>query len=99
MNFSVSTFVVEANGKPYVAFQTKRYGDADLIGRGWAEEHSDQLPTRGRYNTDLPPIIKVRIAKPREKAAYEDETNASEFYADVKIVYLPDEPNLPDEPS
>lgn len=93
MNFSASTFVIEVNGKSYVAFQTKWHGDADEIGRGWAQDHVGELPTKGRYNTELPPIVKVRVARPQERAGYADDTNRSEFYAGVKLVYLPDPPD------
>jgi hypothetical protein len=92
MNFSLSTFVVEVNGKAQIAFQTKWQGDAEQIGRDWVEYRSDRYPNDGQH-AGLPPIVKVRIARPPERAAYEDDSNNSEFYADVKIVYLPDPPD------
>jgi hypothetical protein len=91
MNFSLSTFVVEVNGKAHIAFQTKWHGDAEQIGRDWVQYRSDQFPNDGR--TSLPPIVKVRVARQQERAAYADDQNNSEFYADVKIVYLPEPAN------
>ena len=94
MNFSLSTFVVEVNGKAQIAFQTKWHGDAEQIGRDWVAYRSDRFPNDGQH-ASLPPIVKVRVARPQEKAAYEGDSNSSEFYADVKIVYLPEPPDSP----
>ena len=91
MNFSLSTFVVEVNGKAQIAFQTKWHGDAEQIGRDWAAYRSDRWEDQGRPS--LPPIVKIRVARPQERAAYADDSNSSEFYADVKIVYLPEPPD------
>ena len=88
MNFSLSTFVVEVNGKAQIAFQTKWHGDAEQIGRDWVAYRSDRFDDGRRKS--LPPIVKVRVARSHERAAYEDDRNSSEFYADLKIVYLPE---------
>lgn len=40
----------------------------------------------------LAPVIKVTIAKPPERAAYQDDTNSPELYEGVKIVYPPEFP-------
>jgi hypothetical protein len=88
MNFSLSTFVVEVNSKAQIAFQTKWHGDAEQIGRDWVAYRSDRWE-QDRGRTSLPPIVKIRVATSQERAAYEDDSNSSEFYADVKIVYLP----------
>jgi hypothetical protein len=89
MDFSQSTFTVEVNQTPTLVFQAKWATEAEKIGFGWAQDHSDQISTKGPYGTDLPAIIKVRVARPDEKASYE-EGSRSESYDGVKIVYLVD---------
>jgi hypothetical protein len=88
MNFSQSTFTVEINQKPTFVFQAKWAAEAEDIGFGWALDHSQKISTKGPHGTELPAVIKVRVARRAEKAAYEAEGNNSEFYRGVKIVYL-----------
>jgi hypothetical protein len=90
MNYSISTFTVEITGVPAIVFQTKWHGEAEDICRAWAQQHRDQLTTRGRNGLELPPIIKVRLAHAKEKAAYELAGEGAEFQRDVTIVYLVD---------
>jgi hypothetical protein len=90
MDFSLSTFTVEVNQTPALVFQAKRATEAEDIGFGWAQDHSHRISTKGARGTDLPAVIKVRVARPDEKAAYEAEGNNVQFYAGVKIVYLID---------
>jgi hypothetical protein len=88
--FSPSTFTVEINGTPAVAFQTKWHAEADEVGRGWAISHPDEHSNDPSGRLAMPPMIKVRLASAVEKAAYEAATNDSEFYGEVKMVKLPD---------
>jgi hypothetical protein len=90
MDFSQSTFTVEVNQTPTLVFQAKWATEAEDIGFRWAQDHSDQISTKGPYGTDLPAIIKVRIARSDEKAKYGAEGNRSESYHGVRIVYLVD---------
>ena len=90
MDFSRSTFTVEVNWTPTLVFQAKRAAEAEDIGFGWAQDNSHRLSTKGPHGTDLPAMIKVRVARPGEKAAYEAEGNATEFYVGVRIVHLVD---------
>lgn len=90
ITYSNSTFTVEINGFPAVAFQTKWHKEADEICRGWAHQHWDQLTTKGRHGgLELPPIIKVRLARADEKAAYVASKGA-EYHDGNKVVYLID---------
>jgi hypothetical protein len=89
MSFSQSTFTIEINGAAALVFQAKWHSEADEISRGWTEYHRDQLSTKGRFGSDFPSIVKVRVARPNEKAAY-DESGRAEFYEGVKLVYLID---------
>jgi hypothetical protein len=90
MDFAQSTFTLEVNQTPTLVFQAKWAAEAEDIGFGWAQDHSNQISTKGSYGTDLPAVIKVRIARPAEKAAYEAKVDNAKFYAGVKIVYLVD---------
>ena len=88
VSFSNSTFTLEVNGTPTVVFQAKWHGEADEVGHGWVGYHSSQLSTKGLYGTDLPLVIKVRIARQAEKVSYEAGQSSAEFHEGVKIVYL-----------
>lgn len=88
MSFSSSTFTLEVNGTPTVVFQAKWHGEADEVGHGWVRYHSSHLSTKGPYGTDLPLVIKVRIARQAERASYEAGESSAKFHEGVKIVYL-----------
>lgn len=89
MNFSASIFALEVNHKPIFAFEAKWASDAETFGFNWAQDHADRLITKGSHGTDLPAVVKVRIARPTEKATYLG-ADAPTYYQDVKIVYLSD---------
>ena len=91
MSFSLSTFTVEINRTPTIAFQARWHAEADEIGRGWANLHWDEISSKGpRSGVALPPIIKVRLARASEKAAYKASGDDVEFYGEMKIVNLVD---------
>jgi len=90
MSYSISTFTVEINGVPAVVFQTKWHSEADEICRAWANQHWDQLITKGRQGLEFPPIIKLRLAHADEKEAYVHGTSGAEYYEGVTVVYLLD---------
>jgi hypothetical protein len=90
MNYSNSTFTVEINWTATIIFEAKRHSEADEICRGWTQCHWEQLPTKGRHGSELPPIVKVRIARADERAIYAAEGASVEIYEEVKIVYLID---------
>jgi hypothetical protein len=91
MSYSNSTFAVEISGVPAVVFQTKWRSKADEICRAWAQQHWNQLTTRGRHGgLELPPIVKLRLAHTDEKAAHEAASKGAEYHEGVKVVYLVD---------
>jgi hypothetical protein len=91
MSFSLSTFAVEINGTPTIAFQARWHAEADDICKGWANLHWDEMSSKGpRSGVALPPIIKVRLARASEKAAYKASGDDVEFYGEMKIVKLVD---------
>ena len=90
--YSLSIFTLEINGKPVLAFRTKRHAEADRLGRDWDYSHLDQISSKGPYGTELPPLISVRIALAAERAAFEADSNDDDLYDGVKVVRLSAEP-------
>jgi hypothetical protein len=91
MSYSNSTFIVEITGVPAVVFQTKRHREAYEVCRLWAQQHWDELITKGRHGgLELPPIVKVRLAQAGEKIAHELAVKGTEYHQGVKVVYLVD---------
>jgi hypothetical protein len=88
LSFSPSTFTLEIDGEPTLVFQTKWQGDADDLCRDWVKSHWDQLVSKDRYGNDLPPILKVRMARSNEKSAYDAAAETAEPFRDVKMVSL-----------
>ena len=86
--YSLSVFTLEINGKPKLAFQAKWHAEADRLGRDWVYSHRHQISSKGRYGTELPPLISVRMALAAERAAFEADSTDDEFYEGVKIVRL-----------
>ena len=89
MTYSISTFTIEIDGTATAVLQAKWHSEADEICQGWTQYHWEQLLTKGRHGLEFPPIVKVRLARADERAAY-NEGATVEFYEDVKIVYLVD---------
>jgi len=90
MSYSNSTFAIEINGTPAVIFQAKWHSEADEICQGWTRYHWEQLPRTELRGYELPPFVKVRLARADERARYDTEVESFEFYGEVKIVYLID---------
>jgi hypothetical protein len=89
MSFSLTTFIVEINATPALAFQAKWQAEADEICRGWANLHWHAIAEEQIGGIAIPPVIKVRLASSPEKAAYhEPAADRIEFFGDVKIVKL-----------
>jgi hypothetical protein len=88
MSFSLSTFTVEVDHSPAIAFQAKWQAEAEKVYREWLNSHWDELAKEGPGGVEWPPISKLRLARPSERAAYEADGNSLEFIGDVKIVKL-----------
>lgn len=86
--YSLSTFTLEINGKPKLAFQTKWHGEAERLGRDWVYSHLDQISSKGPHGTELPPLISIRMALAVERAAFDADNDHDELYDGVKIVRL-----------
>jgi hypothetical protein len=88
MSFSLSTFTIEIKSVAMVAFQAKWHDEADRVCRQWLQAHWGELAASGPAGIELPPISKLRLARPAERAAYEAAENGVEFVSDVKVVKL-----------
>jgi hypothetical protein len=95
MSFSNSTFTVEVSGVAAAAFQAKWHNEAKEVCRVWVHRHSDQLRTTGRHGSELPPVVRLRLAHPDEKNAYELGSGEAENYDGVRVVKLVDVNNRP----
>jgi hypothetical protein len=69
-------------------FESKWHVDAELVCRSWTNNHSEQLLVKGRGRLQFPPIIKLRLARSDEIAAYPAESAKSEVQESTRIVYL-----------
>ena|ERR1700742_1929954 len=88
MSFSLSTFAVDIDRVPTVAFQAKWQADAEQICRDWLHAHWDELTESGPGGVELPPIFKLRLARTSEREAYEVGGTGFEFCGVIKVVNL-----------
>ena len=87
-----------------IGFAAKWQADADEICRAWVQAHWDELTSEGPYGAELPPAIRLRMARATEKAAYETNAHSALLFHDVSIVMLTgaerlDEPQDSGEPT
>jgi hypothetical protein len=104
VSFSLSTFTLDIDGKPMLVLRAKWQADADEICRAWVQTHWGELTREGPYGTELPPAIRLRMARAAEKAAYETNAHSALLFHDVSIVMLTgperlDEPQDSGEPT
>src|ERR1700722_14976591 len=84
-HYSPSIFTLEVNGKPTFAFRAKWQAEAERLGKDWVYSHRDQISTKGSHGTELPPGIKVRIARASERAAFATADGRAELYGGGRI--------------
>jgi hypothetical protein len=80
-----------------LVLRAKWQADADEICRAWVQAHWGELTRDGPYGTELPPAIRLRMARAAEKAAYETKAHSALLFHDVSIVMLTGPEHL-DEP-
>ncbi len=86
---SSSTFTIEVDGRPTVAFKARRYAEAEAIcdDRGLRARlsllRSGRVPVCGDNA-----VLAVRLAHPDEAALYSQAAAASPSSDDVMLVYL-----------
>ena len=88
MSFSLSTFTLDIDGKPRLVLRAKWEAQADEICRAWVQAHWDELTGEGPYGAELHPAVRLRMARPTEKAAYETNVHNAMLFHDVSIVML-----------
>src|ERR1700688_3529748 len=87
--FSLSIFTIEVEGKPTLAFEAKRYSEAEAIcgDEGLRAKlsslKSGEVPVCGDNS-----ILDVRLAHPDEAALFRHATGASEPTDDLMLTYL-----------
>jgi len=104
VSFSLSTFTLDIDGKPMLVLRAKWQADADEICRAWVQAHWDELTREGPYGAELPPAIRLRMARAAEKIAYDANAHSALIFHDVSIVMLTraeglDEPQDSGEPT
>ncbi|MFY9957676.1 hypothetical protein [Bradyrhizobium sp.] len=88
--FSLSIFTIEVDGKPTLAFEAKKYSEAEVICQG------EQLRTKlsALESGDLPlasgenAVLDVRLANRDEAARYKQAAAGSHSTDDLLLVYL-----------
>jgi hypothetical protein len=90
MDFSNSTFTVEVSGVAAVAFQAKWHSEAEGVCQAWVQRHWDQLRTNGRHGSELPAVVRLRLAHADEKVSYDLASGEGENYDGVKVINLVD---------
>jgi hypothetical protein len=87
-SYSLSKFTLDIDGKPTLVLQAKWQVVADELCRDWVQSHWDQVVSKGPRGEDVRPIVRIRLARSAEKAAYQACTDGAEFYGGVKIAKL-----------
>jgi hypothetical protein len=96
---SLSIFTIEVDGKPTLAFEAKRYSEAEAISGDEGLRAKLSLLKSG----DVPvcgdnAVLDVRLARPDETALYRQAADASPSTDNLMLVYLveldaPEDPN------
>ena len=87
--FSLSIFTIEVDGKPTIAFEAKRYSEAEAICRDEGLRaklsllKSGEVPVCGDNA-----ILDVRLAHPDEAVLFKEAAGASESTDDLMLTYL-----------
>jgi hypothetical protein len=95
---SLSLFAIEIDGKPTLAFEAKRYSEAEAICED--EELRAKLSLLKSGNVpicDVNALLRVRLARPDEAAFYKQVASASQSTDDLVLVYLVDLDNPEDQ--
>ena len=88
-------FIVEVSGVAAAAFQAKWHSEADRICQAWVQQHLNQLQITGQHGSELPAVVRLRLAHANEKAAYDLASGEGENYDGVKVMNLVDVNNRP----
>jgi hypothetical protein len=96
---SLSIFTIEVDGIPTLAFEAKKFSEAEVISEseGLRAKLSSQRSASSPLCGDNA-VLHVRLAHPEEAALYRQATEASQSTGNLMLVYLveldgPDDPN------
>ncbi|MEH2480457.1 hypothetical protein V1282_003814 [Nitrobacteraceae bacterium AZCC 2146] len=96
---SLSIFTLEVDGRPTLAFEVKRYCEAEAIsGNKGLRAKLNTLKSGGFPLCGDNAALDVRLARPAEAAIYRQAADASRSTGDFMLVYLveldgPENPN------
>ena len=88
---SLSIFTIEADGKPILAFATKKHHEAEAfctderVRLKLRSARSGGVPLCGDYS-----IIRVRLARPDERARYQQQVGSQSSAGDLVTAFLVD---------
>ena len=86
---SLSLFAIEVDGKPTLAFEAKRYSEAEAICGDEALRAKLSLPKSGGFPIcGDNALLDVRLAHPDEAAIYRQAVGTSQSTDDLLLVYL-----------
>ena len=87
--FSLSIFTIEVDGIPTIAFEAKRYSEAETICGDEGLRAKLSLLTSGKVPVcGDNAILDVRLAHPDEAALFRQAAGASESTDDLMLTYL-----------
>jgi hypothetical protein len=86
---SRSIFTIEVDGKPTLAFEAKRYSEAEAI----SGDEGLRAKLSSLKSGDVPvcgdnAVLDVRLARPDETALYRQAADASQPTNELMLVYL-----------
>jgi hypothetical protein len=86
---SLTIFTIEINGTPTLALQAKKHQEVAVIcEQQWLRDDLTSLRSNGIPLCDARSILRVRLADPKEAAAYRQATEGTKPSDDINIVYL-----------
>lgn len=86
---SLTIFTIEVDGKPVLAFGSKKYSEAETFcGDERIRAKLSSVASGGKPVCDDLAILHVRIARPHEKALYYEQASSHSTEGPVTVVYL-----------
>jgi hypothetical protein len=89
LSFSFSIFTIEADRKPVAAFRCRKYSEAETIcGDERVRKTLCSISSGGKPICDDLAILRVRMARPEEKATYYEQAVLRSNDAGLTMIYL-----------
>jgi hypothetical protein len=88
---SLSVFTIEVDHKPVVAFRCRKYAEAETICTDErVRKKLSAMSSGGKPLCDEPAILRVRMARPEEKAKYYEQAALQSKHTSLTMIYLVD---------